>query len=221
MTVTDRIDAVLKAKGVSRRQLAIDANIPTSSLQAAMARGRNMTVEMLMAVADALDVSTDYLLGLSDEPTTDPLLHSVCKYTGLSAEAVKFLHDYQRSFITHLIEHFTQDKDMANDVSKLLLDSAQAQALSITTKLVENERQTEPSKFVAQISKTDGCQYMIKASDAAMLFLRQALDLTTAGIADVLDAMRENMTISILEMQESGAKYFDFVELEANEGRHE
>lgn len=221
MTVTERIDAVLKEKGMSRRQLAIDSNIPPSSLQAAMARGRNMTVEMLMAVADALGVSTDFLLGLSDEPTTDPLLRSVCKFTGLSAEAATFLHDYKHSFITHLIEFLVQDKDIVNEVPKLLLDSAQAQALSIATKSVVDKKETKSSKCVAKISKTDGCQYTIKASDAAMLFRRQALELTTAGMEEVLDGIREDMKFSILEMQESETGYFNFVELDADEGGHE
>ncbi len=56
-TITEEIDAILQERGMSRRQLAITANIPPSSLQSAMARGKGMTVEMLMAVADALDVS--------------------------------------------------------------------------------------------------------------------------------------------------------------------
>lgn len=56
MTTTERIDHILKSRGMSRRQLAIAANIPTSSLQSAMSRGKSMTIEMLLAVADALEV---------------------------------------------------------------------------------------------------------------------------------------------------------------------
>lgn len=67
MNVTERIDEILQERGMSRRQLAIAADIPTSSFQAAMARGKNMTVEMLLAVSDTLDVPVTEFLGASPE----------------------------------------------------------------------------------------------------------------------------------------------------------
>lgn len=73
MTPTERIDALLAARGMSRRQLAVTAGIPTSSFQSAMARGRNLTVEVLQAVAKALDVSPAYLLGQEAEPISPEL----------------------------------------------------------------------------------------------------------------------------------------------------
>jgi lambda repressor-like predicted transcriptional regulator len=39
MTVAQKIDNILKSKGMSRRQLAIKAKIAPSSLQSAMERG--------------------------------------------------------------------------------------------------------------------------------------------------------------------------------------
>ena len=60
MSLIERIDALLDERKISRRQLAIMANIPPSSLQSAMSRGKNMTVEMLQAIAEALDVPVSY-----------------------------------------------------------------------------------------------------------------------------------------------------------------
>lgn len=62
MNPTERIDALLAERGMSRRQLAMQANIPPSSFQSAMSRGKNMTIEMLQSVADALDVPIEALL---------------------------------------------------------------------------------------------------------------------------------------------------------------
>lgn len=61
MTVIERIDALLKERGMSRRRLAKDANIPPSTLQSAMERGKNISVDMLSQIADALDVSLFFL----------------------------------------------------------------------------------------------------------------------------------------------------------------
>lgn len=70
--VTGRIDGILKERGMSRRQLAIEAGIPPSSFQAAMARGKNMTVDMLQAVSGTLNVPISYFF--SDDPTLDATL---------------------------------------------------------------------------------------------------------------------------------------------------
>lgn len=195
MIVTDRIDAVLKAKGMSRRQLAIDANIPTSSLQAAMARGRNMTIEMLMAVAGTLNVSTDYLLGFSDETTPDLTLKSICKYTGLSADSVTFLHvhdvdPFVRSFYRELIDSLIQFRDAGLDKAPdYMIEAAQAAVVAER----EREKSYAPThaidNTVAMLSKT-GERYTISASDAEKFFFAQALAEVTKSITDTLERMK-------------------------------
>ena len=47
MTMTEKIDSIIQSKKMSRRQLAIKAGIPPSSLQSAMERGKNLSLEML------------------------------------------------------------------------------------------------------------------------------------------------------------------------------
>lgn len=57
MTLTERIDAIIKERGLSRRKVAILAQIPPSTFQSAMERNKNMSVDMLEKVAQALDIS--------------------------------------------------------------------------------------------------------------------------------------------------------------------
>ena len=61
MNIFDRIDAWLKENGVSRRKLALKANLPPSSLQSALTRRKKMSFDMLEALAKAMGVSVDYL----------------------------------------------------------------------------------------------------------------------------------------------------------------
>ncbi len=68
MTVVERIDSIIQARKLSRRQLAIKAGIPPSSLQSAMERGKNLSLGMIEKIAKALDVKIDELLGLSSLP---------------------------------------------------------------------------------------------------------------------------------------------------------
>ncbi len=52
-------------------------------------------INTLIKIADAYDVSTDYLLGRTPNKTTDIELQAVCEYLGLSEKAVDFLHKLQ------------------------------------------------------------------------------------------------------------------------------
>ena len=88
MTLTERIDDLIEARGMSRRQLAIAADIPPSSLQSAMARGRNMTAEMVVSIAQTLRVSSDWLLGLSKDSSLSPI---AVDDLGLSPKNVEYI----------------------------------------------------------------------------------------------------------------------------------
>lgn len=48
----------------------------------------------LVKLCSYFGVSSDYLLGLSDNATVEPEVQAVCKYTGLTQEAVETLHVY-------------------------------------------------------------------------------------------------------------------------------
>ena len=63
MTNVERIDDILKDRGISRRQLALMAHIPPSSLQSAMERNRTLSFEMQEKIARVLSVSLYELLG--------------------------------------------------------------------------------------------------------------------------------------------------------------
>ncbi len=48
-------------------------------------------IDNLVKISQYYGVSADYLLGLSDEPTTDTNMSAVCKFTGLTEKSVSVL----------------------------------------------------------------------------------------------------------------------------------
>lgn len=68
MTMCERVDSILQARGMSRRKLAIEAHIPPSSFQSAMARNGDLPVDMLFRVSDVLNVSVYFLARGEDSP---------------------------------------------------------------------------------------------------------------------------------------------------------
>ena len=61
MTVCERIDALLREKNMSRRQLAIKAGIAPSSLQSAMQRNTTISLDMLFPISEVLNVDVEFL----------------------------------------------------------------------------------------------------------------------------------------------------------------
>ncbi len=57
----------------------------------------------LIIIAQKCQVPVDYLLGLSDTKSYDADLQAVCKYTGLSGEAVERLHEPDTTLPLHTL----------------------------------------------------------------------------------------------------------------------
>lgn len=53
-------------------------------------------VETIIEIAKYFNVSADYLLGLSDSPTTDRDVSFICEYTGLSQNNIEKLRQYKK-----------------------------------------------------------------------------------------------------------------------------
>ena len=62
MDMYDRIEQILRERGLSRRQLAKLAGIPPTTLQSALERRKNLTVEMAISLATALNIDVNWLI---------------------------------------------------------------------------------------------------------------------------------------------------------------
>ena len=51
--------------------------------------------ENIKKLVEYFGVSSDYLLGLSDVPTTDTTIQAICNYTGLSDDFVSWLSSHK------------------------------------------------------------------------------------------------------------------------------
>lgn len=100
-----RLRVLRKAKSVSYDTLAKDTGINKQSLKNYERAGEGgtefstrgdafagMSVNNLVTLAKYFDVSTDYLLGLTDIKTPNIEIKAICDYTGLSEKSVNQLH---------------------------------------------------------------------------------------------------------------------------------
>ena len=61
-SIYESIDKKLQKTGISKRQLAIAAGIPPSTLQSALSRRKGMPIETAIKVAVVLEISADEVL---------------------------------------------------------------------------------------------------------------------------------------------------------------
>ena len=75
MTTAERIDTILRERKMSRRRLASEAHVSPSTLQCALARGGNLSLDLLLPISNVLNVSVEYLSGADEPPemTADEL----------------------------------------------------------------------------------------------------------------------------------------------------
>lgn len=69
MTLPERLVEIRKSRNLTQKQLAAGVNISEVGLQNYENGRRKPAYDVLIALADFLNVSLDYLCGRSDDPT--------------------------------------------------------------------------------------------------------------------------------------------------------
>jgi len=114
--IATRIKELRKSKNLSHQRLAEELTnkysikISKDSLlqyeidkeyHAKWDKVKGMNIEYLYCIADFFEVSADYILGFTNNPTTDKDLDAVSKYIGLGQEAVEKLNRYAKMDIDY------------------------------------------------------------------------------------------------------------------------
>ncbi len=89
----ERLRAARELRKWSQGELAEKASMPSSSIAHFESGSRKPSFDTLRRLANALDVTTDYLLGRVEDPAlaqaADPLFRDVSKLTGNDRELAK------------------------------------------------------------------------------------------------------------------------------------
>jgi len=88
---TERLNNIMQCKGITITRLSETTGLSKNTIGFFVRGERTPNGDSIKWIANDLGVSSDYLLGLTDVPTTDTDLRSVCDYIGLSEKTVKNL----------------------------------------------------------------------------------------------------------------------------------
>lgn len=85
----ERLKSLRNAVKLNQTELGEKLNCQRTRI-ADLERGKSTpTIEDITILCKTFNVSSDYLLGISDIATTDVELKAICEYTGLSEDALK------------------------------------------------------------------------------------------------------------------------------------
>ena len=105
----ERLGVLYTQNGESQRQAA-DALGTTKQNVNNWANGKNEpNFQTLVSIAKHYNVSTDYLLGLTDVKTVDKDLQAVCDYVGLSEKAVEKIASLNQ--VSNIISLFIESNE--------------------------------------------------------------------------------------------------------------
>ena len=125
-----RLKELRKANGYTIEQFADMVGISKSTLGYYENDKRMPDIEILVRIADTLNVNADYLIGRTNTTAQKGKMKTVCEFTGLFDCAVEYLSelvknkDYAKlSIINHLFHELCEDYDFYNgedEVSSVL-----------------------------------------------------------------------------------------------------
>lgn len=91
------------------------------------------TADKLKKIADYFDVPADYLIGRTNDPTTDKDLQYIVDYTGLSSQAILALHNAEDETGTNaiplILDHFLLSDKLYQVFLRIFWGSINAQKL--------------------------------------------------------------------------------------------
>lgn len=117
-TVGFNINTLLIERGIKQKELAKFLEIPDNTISYFVKGTRTPNTAQIIEIAKFFDVSTDYILGLSNAKAADKDIQFISKVTGLSDYAIDRLAWYKESEIfkgscisyTEIINKFIESK---------------------------------------------------------------------------------------------------------------
>ena len=165
-------------------------------------------IQTMLQICRKCKVSSDWLIGLSEDPATDQTIRSVCDFIGLSSSTVEFLHfrgydpdDLRVGFYRKLFDSIVLiGEDGLDAIPGYVLEAAKAHIIASSE---ETPSHIEIENIIGAISRK-GNTYTIPASSAEDFFLLEAQEEISKALAEVIGRMEDD---AIKQLESVGRIY--------------
>ena len=120
--ILQRVRKLIDGSGCSRQVIANAIGCDVSTITKQYNGDRIITVDYIIKYATIFNVSADYLLGLSNTPTTNKNIQFICDYTGLEENSIEELRKGKNAvFYTTLLNFMINNKTLLKALNNYLL----------------------------------------------------------------------------------------------------
>ena len=116
-----RLTELLEEKGVTQEEAANDLVMARQTLGRYMRGETSPNPELLIKLAKYLEVSSDYLLGLSDLRIPDIEIEAASNLTGLSTKTISILNGRPDDLISAFVDMILCDSQLTDDIFGYLM----------------------------------------------------------------------------------------------------
>jgi len=173
-----------QTENIAREKIAKSLKCNVSTITHHYNRDRGVTVDFLKKYAQYFNVTADYLLDLTDNPTTDENLRFVCDYLGIREETAYFLK-YADYSLKGFIENFFS-KAFEDEIDE------HKEFLSIIGDKTEKIKSEDFNKAISVCADIYSLNSIIKNDEAVLSGLGNEDDLTDAEYETFEDAKNDS-----------------------------
>ena len=119
-TVGSQINKLLAINNVKQKELAAYLSIPDNTVSYFVKGARVPNIEQIIKIAKYFNVSTDYLLGLTNVKTTDTDLKAVAEYLCVDEELIKGFNVFKQ--IKNIEHKYGEPSTLRHIFSHIFLD---------------------------------------------------------------------------------------------------
>lgn len=124
---------------ISQSEISADIGVSRQTVSEYLLGNTQPNAETIIKIAKKFEVSSDYLLGLSNAPTNDKDLQFICDYTGLSIDTVKYISEKNtsynfKSFIEFIVAYAKENYMFINSLNLVKSSAKTYQAQILTEK---------------------------------------------------------------------------------------
>lgn len=124
--IGQRINEALAFRNVKQKELAKELGVKDNVVSYWCSGSRVPNVQQIMQISNILNVSADYLTGLSEAKTNDIELKAICDYTGLTEDIINTLHTQKgkikRVLLCENMVVLEREKTNRNTIKKYLFE---------------------------------------------------------------------------------------------------
>ena len=138
--IGNRINTLLAKKNIMQKQLAEYLEVTDNTISYFVKGKRTPNTEQIIKIAKFFDVSSDYLLGLTNAETSDKGVQFICDYTYLNNSSINVLHNWHSTNVIKVLNYFLNGSEHIDFRHFANENTLSANGTKKTSKILANEQ---------------------------------------------------------------------------------